>query len=111
MLDNTQMFDETIKVYIIDNNGLYRGDYDILSHKLAEEVYYTLIAPPEKEENKLAVFDRDKETWTVVNDFRGQPIYDSETKNYGFVDYIGDLRDNHSFNLPENVDMAKQAYF
>jgi len=55
--------------------------------------YTTIFQPPEVEENYVAVYNEDDETWTQEVDYRGSLMYNKETAEESFIDFIGDIPD------------------
>ena len=70
---------------------------------LEEDVYLipansTKLAPPNTKENEVAIFNGVK--WAVEKDYRGQTIYNTDTKEEQKVDYVGAIKDGWTLLEP-----------
>ena len=60
----------------------------------------TAVAPPELAENEVAVFDG--EDWEIKADFRGQKVYNKETKQQEIISEIGEIDRKYTKITPTN---------
>ncbi len=47
----------------------------------------------------------------IENDYRGEPVYNTETKSYGFIDYLGEPVAPYAMVQPASFDMSKQRLY
>ena len=69
---------------------------------------YTTIKPPELRVNTAAIFDFDNQKWELVSDFRGMFAFNTTTLNYDIVDYLGELKDYHSFETGQQIAVVER---
>ena len=95
--------DQTIKVYSYDHEHKnYISSFDYfwaVGTGLAENS--TSIAPPEFESGNVAIFDENTETWSVIEDHRGEIVYSTEDKTEQKIDYLGPVKSNFTKLKPE----------
>lgn len=98
--------DQTIKLYSYDpehKNFISSFEYFwAVGTGLAANS--TSIAPPEFEPGNVAVFDENTETWSVVEDHRGEIVYSTEDKTEQKIDYLGLIKSNFTKFKPEQFD-------
>lgn len=66
----------------------------------------TDIEPPATESGSVAVFDSGKGEWSIVEDHRGQTVYDTSTAEAIYISELGSLPDN-STSVSPAVDYPK----
>jgi len=99
---------QTITVYNLladTNEFIGSGDAWIPPHT-GLPANCTDIEPPEIESGTVAVFDNDKGEWSIVEDYRGQTVYDTNTASAIYISEIGPLPDNVTPIAP-TVDFPK----
>lgn len=87
---------QIIKVYnyLVDTKE-YIGSGDVyISPNMGLPANCTNIEPPEIPAGFVAAFDRDKDAWQLVADYRGQTVYNTETGKPECITALGDLPDN-----------------
>lgn len=79
---------------------LYSGHKDFVFKSFREvdkivgdEEWFTLTEPPETTEGTVAVFNKTKKTWSVLEDHRGLLATNNETGEAVLVDYIGEIKE------------------
>ena len=65
------------------------------SRIVGDEDWFTLIEPPETTERMVAVFNKTKKTWSVLEDHRGLLATNNETGEVVLVDYIGEIKEGY----------------
>lgn len=60
---------------------------------VSDEEWFTLSEPPETTEGMVAVFNKTKKTWSVLEDHRGLLATNNETGEAVLVDYIGEIKE------------------
>ncbi|HDI3034378.1 tail fiber assembly protein [Cronobacter sp. EKM101R] len=56
--------------------------------------YCTDIEPPQATDGYVAVFDEDKNKWSLIQDHRGMTVYNTDTGDAVFISELGDLPEN-----------------
>lgn len=75
------------------NEFIGKGDVYIPAHT-GLPAYCTDIEPPEGADNKVAVFDSDNNSWSLIEDHRGQTVYSTEDGTAIYISELGPLPDN-----------------
>lgn len=102
-----QVTDEGELVYLIGADGEYLSEYFKLYNNNIIQARYTTIKPPELRVNTAAIFDFDNQKWGLVSDFRGMFAFNNAKLNYDIVDYLGELKDYHSFETGQQIEMVE----
>lgn len=106
-MDNTelepQVLDEGELVYLIGTDGEYVSKYFKLYSNNTMQAVYTTVEPPELEINTAAIFDFDNQKWELVPDFKGMFVFNTTTLTHDVVDYLGELKDYHSFETGQQI--------
>ncbi|EDY6475578.1 tail fiber assembly protein [Salmonella enterica] len=87
---------QTIKVYNLrsdTNEFIGAGDAYIPPHT-GLPANCTDIAPPDIPASHTAVFDSEKQTWSLFEDHRGETVYDTTTGNPIYISEPGPLPEN-----------------
>lgn len=58
-----------------------------------DEQWFTLIEPPSTSDNTVAIFDKESQSWSVVEDYRGLLATHIETGESVLVDYVGAVKE------------------
>ncbi|EMW3785909.1 DUF4376 domain-containing protein [Salmonella enterica] len=93
---------QTIKVYNLrsdTNEFIGAGDAYIPPHT-GLPAGCTDIAPPDIPASHTAVFDTEKQTWSLFEDHRGKTVYDTTTGNQIYVSEPGPLPENTTTQAP-----------
>lgn len=97
-------FDEFITIYLLDSNGVYLYEYNILKHKYKDANWHTMVKPPITGDMQCAVFNRQNYSWDIIEDYRGYPVLNTKTGQQDFVDYIGPLKEPHVLVDSNGID-------
>lgn len=103
-----QVLDEGELVYLIGADGEYLSEYFKLYSNITMQARYTTVIPPELEVNTAAIFDIENQKWELVSDFRGMFAFNNAKLNYDIVDYLGELKDYHSFETGQQIEMVER---
>lgn len=103
-----QVIDEGELVYLIGADGEYLSEYFKLYNNNIIQARYTTIKPPELEVNTAAIFDSESQKWELVSDFRGMFAFNNAKLNYDIVDYLGELKDYHSFETGQQIEVVER---
>ncbi|EED8308026.1 DUF4376 domain-containing protein [Salmonella enterica subsp. enterica serovar Minnesota] len=93
---------QTIKVYNLrsdTNEFIGAGDAYIPPHT-GLPANCTDIAPPDTPASHTAVFDSEKQTWSLFEDHRGETVYDTTTGNPIYISEPGPLPENTTTLAP-----------
>ncbi|EDB3360155.1 DUF4376 domain-containing protein [Salmonella enterica subsp. enterica serovar Bredeney] len=93
---------QTIKVYNLrsdTNEFIGAGDAYIAPHT-GLPANCTDIAPPDIPASHTAVFDTEKQTWSLFEDHRGETVYDTTTGNPIYISEPGPLPENTTTQAP-----------
>lgn len=91
---------ECIRVCMLGEYGEFLDTVDLYPEKLKDCSWQAQVEPPEGVGlEQAAVLNREDNTWQLVSDYRGTTVWDTETKKEAIVDYLGELKKNHSFNI------------
>ncbi|ELT1239518.1 DUF4376 domain-containing protein [Salmonella enterica] len=93
---------QTIKVYNLrsdTNEFIGAGDAYIPPHT-GLPANCTDIAPPDIPASHTAVFDSEKQTWSLFEDHRGETVYDTTTGNPIYISDPGPLPENTTTQAP-----------
>ncbi|EJO2393468.1 DUF4376 domain-containing protein [Salmonella enterica] len=93
---------QTIKVYNLrsdTNEFIGAGDAYIAPHT-GLPANCTDIAPPDIPASHTAVFDTEKQTWSLFEDHRGETVYDTTTGNPIYISEPGPLPENTTTQSP-----------
>lgn len=93
---------QTIKVYNLrsdTNEFIGAGDAYIPPHT-GLPAGCTDIAPPDIPVSHTAVFDTEKQTWSLFEDHRGETVYDTTTGNQVYISDPGPLPKNTTTQAP-----------
>ncbi|MFO2364005.1 DUF4376 domain-containing protein [Salmonella enterica] len=93
---------QTIKVYNLrsdTNEFIGAGDAYIPPH-IGLPANCTDIAPPDIPASHTAVFDCEKQTWSLFEDHRGETVYDTTTGNPIYISEPGPLPENTTTQAP-----------
>ncbi|EAA5644763.1 DUF4376 domain-containing protein [Salmonella enterica subsp. enterica serovar Javiana] len=93
---------QTIKVYNLrsdTNEFIGAGDAYIPPHT-GLPANCTNIAPPDIPASHTAVFDSEKQTWSLFEDHRGETVYDTTTGNPIYISEHGPLPENTTTQAP-----------
>ncbi|EKK8260805.1 tail fiber assembly protein [Salmonella enterica] len=94
---------QTIKVYNLrsdTNEFIGAGDAYIPPHT-GLPANCTDIAPPDIPASHTAVFDSEKQTWSLFEDHRGETVYDTTTGNQMYISDPGPLPENVTSVSPD----------
>lgn len=83
--------DETKIAYLVDVDGIYLFDRNIPIESTERE-WLIFTKPPSLVEGYVSVYDRTKEEWSQVEDYRGVLLYNTETKIKFYKDSVGGLK-------------------
>ncbi|ATI89591.1 DUF4376 domain-containing protein [Salmonella enterica] len=100
MSDTTQI----IKIYNLrsdTNEFIGAGDAYIPPHT-GLPANCTDIAPPDIPASHTAVFDSEKQTWSLYEDHRGETVYDTTTGNPIYISEPGPLPENTTTQAPSS---------
>lgn len=61
----------------------------------------TFVDTAEPDEGYARVFDTEEETWSTVEDHRGDVVYRKSDASRVVVDWIGEVGSDYTFNVPE----------
>ncbi|EGC1079073.1 DUF4376 domain-containing protein [Salmonella enterica] len=93
---------QTIKVFNLrsdTNEFIGAGDAYIPPHT-GLPAGCTDIAPPDIPASHTAVFDTEKQTWSLFEDHRGKTVYDTTTGNQVYISEPGPLPENTTTQAP-----------
>lgn len=93
---------QTIKIYNLrsdTNEFIGAGDAYIPPHT-GLPANCTDIAPPDIPASHTAVFDTEKQTWSLFEDHRGETVYDTTTGNPIYISEPGPLPENTTTQAP-----------
>ncbi|ELJ2696464.1 DUF4376 domain-containing protein, partial [Salmonella enterica subsp. diarizonae] len=93
---------QTIKIYNLrsdTNEFIGAGDAYIPPHT-GLPANCTDIAPPDIPASHAAVFDSEKQTWSLFEDHRGETVYDTTTGNPIYISEPGPLPENTTTQAP-----------
>ncbi|EIK1458119.1 DUF4376 domain-containing protein [Salmonella enterica] len=103
---------QTIKVYNLrsdTNEFIGAGDAYIAPHT-GLPANCTDIAPPDIPASHTAVFDTEKQTWSLFEDHRGETVYDTTTGNPIYISEPGPLPENTTTQAPASpIDKFKNG--
>ncbi|EJA5032632.1 tail fiber assembly protein [Salmonella enterica] len=94
---------QTIKIYNLrsdTNEFIGAGDAYIPPHT-GLPANCTDIAPPDIPSSYIAVFDTEKQTWSLFEDHRGETVYDTTTGNQVYISDPGPLPENVTSVSPD----------
>lgn len=94
--------DQTVKIYNLrsdTNEFIGAGDAFVVAHT-GLPANSTDIKPPEIKSGKVAVFDLNEKTWSLVDDFRGNVVIDISTQAEILITELGALPENTTMLLP-----------
>ena len=80
-----------VTLYSYDDKGVFVGEFQylwVVGTGLASNS--TLVKPPEEKEGFLSVWNEDK--WVYREDYIGETVYNTETKESKTVDYVGEIQ-------------------
>lgn len=97
---------ETVRVYFIAADGEYGGAYDLLVSRYEVTDNYTTTPPPDLAANEAAIFNKDSKTWSIIKDYRGETVFNTETNKLDYIDYLRELKDIHTLEFPTIVDIG-----
>lgn len=103
-----QVLDEGELVYLIGADGEYLTEYFKLYSNNNMQARHTTIKPPELEANTAAIFNSDNQEWELVSDFRGVFAFNTTTLTHDIVDYLGELKDYHSFETGQHIKVVER---
>lgn len=98
---------EEVPVFFIDSDGALVARHTVYKELFQENPGATYVVPPDDQRDKTAFFDRETQTWTLKTDYRGQPVYNQETTEVEFVEYVGELKYPHTMEFPSVVSAKK----
>ncbi|ECV2872465.1 DUF4376 domain-containing protein [Salmonella enterica] len=93
---------QTIKIFNLrsdTNEFIGAGDAYIPPHT-GLPANCTDIAPPDIPASHTAVFDTEKQTWSLFEDHRGETVYDTQTGNPIYISEPGPLPENTTTQAP-----------
>ncbi|EAW0861372.1 DUF4376 domain-containing protein [Salmonella enterica] len=93
---------QTIKIFNLrsdTNEFIGAGDAYIPPHT-GLPANCTDIAPPDTPASHTAVFDSEKQTWSLFEDHRGETVYDTTTGNPIYISEPGPLPENTTTQAP-----------
>ncbi|EOF5747801.1 phage tail protein, partial [Salmonella enterica] len=93
---------QTIKIFNLrsdTNEFIGAGDAYIPPHT-GLPANCTDIAPPDIPASHTAVFDSEKQTWSLFEDHRGETVYDTTTGNPIYISEPGPLPENTTTQAP-----------
>ncbi|EBW7186139.1 DUF4376 domain-containing protein [Salmonella enterica subsp. enterica serovar Muenchen] len=93
---------QTIKIFNLrsdTNEFIGAGDAYIPPHT-GLPAGCTDIAPPDIPASHTAVFDTEKQTWSLFEDHRGKTVYDTTTGNQVYISEPGPLPENTTTQVP-----------
>ncbi|EKB8006255.1 DUF4376 domain-containing protein [Salmonella enterica] len=93
---------QTIKIFNLrsdTNEFIGAGDAYIPPHT-GLPAGCTDIAPPDIPASHIAVFDTEKQTWSLFEDHRGKTVYDTTTGNQVYISEPGPLPENTTTQAP-----------
>ncbi|EBM1235361.1 DUF4376 domain-containing protein [Salmonella enterica subsp. enterica serovar 4,[5],12:i:-] len=93
---------QTIKIYNLRSDTkefIGAGDAYIAPHT-GLPANCTDIAPPDIPASHTAVFDTEKQTWSLFEDHRGETVYDTTTGNPIYISEPGPLPENTTTQAP-----------
>ncbi|WP_213239649.1 tail fiber assembly protein [Citrobacter braakii] len=98
---------QTIKVYnLLAGTNEFIGSGDAyIPPQTGLPAYCTDIEPPEAVAGKVAVFDDETKSWSLVEDHRGKTVFDTETGNAVYVSDLGALPANTTSLAPDGQYM------
>ncbi|EFO5840662.1 DUF4376 domain-containing protein [Salmonella enterica] len=93
---------QTIKVYNLrsDTNEFIGAGEAYIPPHTGLPANCTDIAPPDIPASHTAVFDSEKQTWSLFEDHRGQTVYDTTTGNPIYISEPGPLPENTTTQAP-----------
>lgn len=95
---------QTIKIFNLragTNEFIGGGDAYIPPHT-GLPAHCTDIAPPDIPDGNVAVFNSDKMIWSIVEDHRGQTVYDTKTGDEVYISELGPIPIDTTTAAPEN---------
>lgn len=95
---------QTIKIFNLrsdTNEFIGAGDAYIPPHT-GLPANCTDIAPPDIPASHTAVFDSEKQTWSLYEDHRGETVYDTTTGNPIYISEPGPLPENTTTQAPSS---------
>lgn len=98
--------DKNITLYGFDeNNSAFTGVFDYFWAKgTGYAANSTDIAPPETDYGYVAIFDKNSNTWSEIEDHRGKTVYSIEDKTGVKVEYVGSIRNGYTELKPDHFD-------
>ncbi|EBI9530327.1 DUF4376 domain-containing protein [Salmonella enterica subsp. enterica] len=96
---------QTIKIFNLrsdTNEFIGAGDAYIPPHT-GLPANCTDIAPPDIPASHTAVFDSEKQTWSLYEDHRGETVYDTTTGNPIYISEPGPLPENTTTQAPSSL--------
>ncbi len=95
---------EYIRVCMLGEYGEFLGTVDLPPEKIKDCSWQAQVEPPEVVGlGQAAVLNREDNTWQLVSDYRGTTVWDTKTKKEVIVDYLGELKEKHSFDIGTTV--------
>ncbi|EJR4611269.1 DUF4376 domain-containing protein [Salmonella enterica] len=93
---------QTIKVYNLraDTNEFIGASDAWIAPHTGLPSNCTDIAPPDIPASHTAVFDTEKQTWSLFEDHRGKTVYDTTTGNQVYISEPGPLPENTTTQAP-----------
>ena len=97
---------QTISLYSFDEyHKSFNGQFEyqwIIGTGLAANS--TEIAPPPFKANQMAVFDETHKVWSIVPNYKGKTVYNTETKQAETVTYYGSIKEGFTLTPPQNYE-------
>ncbi|EHZ1797459.1 DUF4376 domain-containing protein [Salmonella enterica] len=93
---------QTIKIYNLrsDTNEFIGAGDAYIPPYTGLPANCTDIAPPDIPASHTAVFDTEKQTWSLFEDHRGETVYDTQTGNPIYISEPGPLPENTTTQAP-----------
>lgn len=103
-----------MEIYNYDTDGIYThastAPLDPLeTEKAGHEVYLipafaTTVPVPEVSENEVAVFNLAEESWSVIKNYRGQVVFNTNDKTQFTITELGDFPGGYTRDKPSEFD-------
>lgn len=92
----------------------YKETFEFLNESIADKsplekdvyfipAYATNKVPLKKKEGFALVFNEENQLWKQIVDYRNKTVYDKNTKEEIIVNYLGELKENHTFKKPNTL--------
>lgn len=85
--------DENKVAYLIDADGLYLFEYSVPTESTDCD-WLVFSEPPKTVEGYAAVYNKAKQKWSLIEDYRGVLLYNTETKTKFYKEGVGGLKSN-----------------